>query len=186
MTFIIDLWAPILLSAVIVFILSSLIHTALQYHKNDYRQLKDETPIQEALRGFNIPPGDYFLPYCAGGEAAKSEAYKEKIKKGPVMVMTVFPTGGFGMGQSLVLWFLYCVVVSLFAAYLAYHALDAATHYLQVFRIVGTATFMGYSLALLQGSIWFKKGWCATLKSVFDGLIYALVTAGVFGWLWPR
>jgi hypothetical protein len=55
-----------------------------------------------------------------------------------------------------------------------------------VFRLVGTAAFMGYSLALLQHSIWYKRNWGTTLKSVFDGLLYGLLTAGVFGWLWPR
>lgn len=186
MSFLMDLWAPILLSAVFVFVVSSIIHTALQYHKNDYRQLTDETPIQNALSGFNIPAGDYFLPYCVGGEAMKSEAYKEKLKKGPVLVMTVFPAGGFGMGKSLVLWFVYCVIVSLFAAYIAYHTLDATTHYLQVFRIVGASAFMGYALALMQASIWYKKNWRVTIVSMIDGFVYALVTAGVFGWLWPR
>ena len=186
MTFLIELWAPILLSAVIVFVVSSLIHTALQYHKNDYGQLKDETPIQNALSGFNIPAGDYFLPYCAGGEAMKSEEYKEKVKKGPVMVMTVFPAGGFGMAKSMILWFVYCVIVGIFAAYIASHTLDATTHYLEVFRIVGAAAFMGYSLALMQASIWYKKSWRSTIVSMVDGFIYALLTAGVFGWLWMR
>ena len=52
--------------------------------------------------------------------------------------------------------------------------------------IVGTTAFMGYSLALLPESIWYKRRWSRTFKSMFDGLIYALLTAGVFGWLWPR
>jgi hypothetical protein len=30
------------------------------------------------------------------------------------------------------------------------------------------------------------RSWIRTLKSMFDGLIYALLTASVFGWLWPR
>jgi hypothetical protein len=186
MTFIIELWAPILLSAVIVFVISSVIHAVLRYHKNDYRQLTDETRIQELLRPFNIPSGDYFLPYAGSGDAMKSEAYQEKVKKGPVMVLTVFPPGGFGMGKSLILWFVYSIVVGLLAAYIGHHALTPQTHYLQVFRVVGTAAFMGYSLALMQASIWYKKGCRSTLLSMFDGLIYALLTAGVFGWLWPR
>jgi len=32
----------------------------------------------------------------------------------------------------------------------------------------------------------YKRNWGTTLKSVFDGLVYALFTAGAFGWLWPR
>lgn len=89
------------------------------------------------------------------------------------------------MGTSLTLWFMYSVLVSLFAGYLASASLSADTHYLKVFQIVGTSAFMGYSFALLQNTIWFKRSWKATVKSMFDGLIYALVTAGTFGWLWP-
>ena len=47
-------------------------------------------------------------------------------------------------------------------------------------------SFAGYSLALLQNSIWLGRSWSTTLKSVFDGLVYALITAGTFGWLWPK
>ncbi|MDX9859100.1 MAG: hypothetical protein RBT76_15040 [candidate division Zixibacteria bacterium] len=186
MTFLTELWAPILLSAVLVFVMSSIIHMVLRYHKNDFRRLSDETRIQESLRAFNIPPGDYMLPCAGGAEAMKSEEFQEKVKKGPIVVMTVMPAGGFGMGKSLFLWFVYCVIVGFFAAYIAYHTMTPQTHYLQVFRVVGTATFMGYSLALLQGAIWYKKSCRSTMLSVFDGLIYALLTAGVFGWLWPR
>jgi hypothetical protein len=35
-------------------------------------------------------------------------------------------------------------------------------------------------------SIWFFRHWSTSLKNVFDGLIYALLTGGVYGWLWPR
>jgi hypothetical protein len=28
--------------------------------------------------------------------------------------------------------------------------------------------------------------WSIVLKESFDGLIYSLLTAGTFGWLWPR
>ena len=46
--------------------------------------------------------------------------------------------------------------------------------------------FACYAIAGWQDSIWFKRSWSTTLKNTFDGLIYALVTAGTFGWLWPR
>ena len=89
------------------------------------------------------------------------------------------------MGASLTLWFLYSVVVSIFAAYIAGRALEAGAHYLAVFRFAGTAAFMGYSLALFQQAIWWKRSWAATLRGVADGLVYGLLTGGTFGWLWP-
>jgi hypothetical protein len=102
------------------------------------------------------------------------------------MVVTVMPPGPFSMGRNLVQWFLYCVVVAFFAAYIAGRALPVGAHYLQVFRFVGASAFMGYAVALWQMSIWYRRSWITTIKSTIDGLIYALLTAGTFGWLWPR
>lgn len=181
-----SLWLPILLSAVFVFIVSSLIHMFLKYHQSDFKKIPDEDNVMDSLRKFGIPPGDYIIPCAGSAEAMKSEEYKEKVTKGPVAVMTVMETGMPKIGQNLVLWFIYSVIVSIFAGYVASRAVGPEAEYLTVFRFAGTTAFAGYALALLQNSIWYKRGWASTLKSMFDGLIYALVTAGTFGWLWPR
>jgi hypothetical protein len=55
-----------------------------------------------------------------------------------------------------------------------------------VFRFAGVAAFTGYSVALLQRPIWYGRSWAVTAKSMFDGLLYGLLTAAIFGWLWPR
>lgn len=180
------LWLPILVSAVFVFIVSSLIHMLLPYHRNDFKKLPDEDDFRDALGGFNFPPGDYTIPFASGMTETKSPEYKEKMKKGPVAIITFYKNGDMSMVSSLLMWFFYSILVSIFAAYISGRALGADAYYLEVFRFVGATSFVGYSFALLQNSIWYKKNWCATMKSVFDGLIYALVTAGVFGWLWPR
>ncbi len=101
-------------------------------------------------------------------------------------MLTVMPNGPFNMGRNLALWFLYSLVVGLFAAYVASRALAAGTDYLRVFQLTGATAFIGYSAALWQMSIWYRRSWTITLKSTVDGLIYALLTAGTFGWLWPR
>lgn len=186
MSFLITLWAPILLSAVFVFVVSSIIHMLLTYHKSDFKKLSDENGVMDALRKFTLPPGDYLFPCAGSSKEMKSPEFVEKIKKGPVVFMTVMPSGSTQMGSSLALWFVYCLIVSIFAAYIGIHAAPPGTHYLTVFRFVGCAAFMGYALALLQNSIWYKRNWGATFKSMFDGLIYGLVTAGTFGWLWPK
>jgi len=186
MGFLAALWAPILLSAVLVFVVSSLIHMFFKYHSNDYGKLTDQDAVQAALRPFNIPPGEYMLPRADSMKAMKTPEFAEKLNKGPVMVMTVCKNGPFSMGSSLLLWFLYGVLISIFSAYIAWHAVLAGSSYLSVFRFVGCSAFMGYALALFQGSIWYGRKWSTVLKSAFDGLIYALVTAGVFGWLWPQ
>jgi len=180
------LWLPILLSAVIVFVASSILHTVLPWHHSDYPKMPNEDKVMEALRPLAIPPGDYMVPRPSTRADMRSPEFLDKMKKGPVMVVTVMPAGPFSMGRNLVLWFFYCVVVTLFSAYITGRALPAGAHYLQVFRFVGATAFMGYSLALWQMSIWYRRAWSTTIKATIDGLIYALLTAGTFGWLWPR
>ena len=177
---------PIIVSAVLVFVVSSIIHMALPYHRSDYNKLPDEDAALEALRRLNVPPGDYLVPHPGGPEGMRRPEFVEKMTKGPVMIVTVAPSGPPAMGGLLVQWFLYSVVVGVFAGYLAGRLLPPGAHYLQVFRLVGTSAFMGYALALAQISIWYKRSWSTTFKSSFDGLVYASVTAGAFGWLWPR
>lgn len=177
---------PILLAAVLVFVASSIIHMVLKYHNSDFARVPNEDQVASALRPFNIPPGSYVLPRAADMKQMKTPEYQEKLKKGPVVMMTVFPSGPMGMGKQLAQWFGFCVLVSLFAGYLATRTLPFGEEYLSVFRVTGTVAFAGYGLALLQGSIWYGRRWAVTLKSVFDALLYGLLTAGAFGWLWPR
>ena len=182
-----SLWAPILISAVLVFVASSVIHMFLNYHGRDFSQVPDEDRMMEALRSFDVPAGDYVIPYAGGDpDVMKSEQFREKARQGPVVFMTVLPKGDpFNMGPQLAQWFLFCLVVSVFAAYITGRALPAGSDYLNVFRFAGCTAFIGYALAHFPRSIWFKQRWSTTLKSVFDGLIYGLLTAGAFGWLWP-
>ncbi len=181
-----SLWLPILLSAVIVFVASSIIHMMLPYHKSDYRKVPAQDDVMEALRKFNIAPGDYMLPRADSMKEMKEPAFVEKMKKGPVAVMTVMSSGQWSMGPSLTQWFIYCLVVGVFAAYVAGRAAGAGAPYLAVFRFAGVTAFTCYALALWQDSIWYKRAWSTTLKHTFDSLVYALLTAGTFGWLWPR
>ena len=180
-----SLWLPILVSAGIVFVVSSVIHMVLTYHKSDMGPLPDEAGVAGALRPLDIPPGDYVIPYAADSREMGSAEYVEKMNKGPVAFLTVLPNEPLGMGKSLALWFGYSVVVGALAGYAAGLALGPGAEYGAVFRIVGAVAFAGYSLAILQNSIWWHRSWSYTLKTMFDGLIYALLTGGAFGWLWP-
>jgi hypothetical protein len=185
MTSLASLWLPILLSAVIVFIASSLIHTLPLWHETDYPKLPNEDKVMDALRPFAIAPGDYMLPRPTRAER-KSPEFAEKVRRGPNVILTVLPNSQWSMGRDLGLWFVYVLAVSVFAAYVAGRALSPGAEYLEVFRFAGVAAFLGYSVALWQMSIWYRRAWSTTLKATFDGLIYALLTAGTFGWLWPR
>jgi hypothetical protein len=185
---ILALWLPILVAAVLVFLGSAIIHMFLPYHRTDFGKVPDEDAVMDAIRGFNIPAGDYVIP-CAEGdmEVMKSDAFKEKARKGPVWFMTVLPAGDpFAMGSQLTQWFVYCVVVGVFVAYVTGRALGPGAPYLSVFRFAGCVAFIAYSLAHFQRSIWYKQAWSTTVKNVFDGLVYGLLTAGAFAWLWPE
>ena len=180
------LWLPMLLSAVIVFAVSSAIHMASPWHKSDYPKVPNEDRLMDALRPLAIPPGDYMVPRPSSRQEMRTPQFAEKLKRGPVMMLTVMPSGPMSMGKNLTQWFVYCVVIGLFAAYVAGRALPVGAEYLRVFRFVGATAFLGYAAALWPMSIWYRRAWLTTFKGTVDGLIYALLTAGTFGWLWPR
>lgn len=179
----VSLLIPIVLSAVLVFIVSAIIHMFLGYHASDFGAVPDEEAVRAALR--TLSPGEYAVPYAGSMEAMSSEAFVTKMKEGPVVLMTVRPGAAPTMRVELTLWFVYCVVVGVFAAYIAGRALGPGAPYLDVFRFVGTTAFIGYVLAQWQNTIWYGRSAMTSLKNTFDGLVYALLTAGVFGWLWP-
>jgi len=179
------LWIPILLSAVIVFVASSVIHMVLKYHNTEYKQLPDEAKLLGALRGASLTPGLYMFPFC-NHENMKSPEVQEKLKQGPVGMLTIRPSGAIAMGKFLGMWFAFTVIVGIFVAYLTGRTVAAGAHYLVVFRVAGTASFMGYSMGTIINSIWKGQPWSLAVKEIMDGLIYGCLTAGTFGWLWPR
>jgi len=179
------LWLPILLSAVIVFIASSIMHMLLPYHRGDYRQLPEEDNVLAALRAGGLKQGLYHFPYTTHKEM-KSPAVQEKFRRGPVGFLTILPSGPINMGKFLGLWFGYCFLISLFVAYLGSHVIAPYPPYRHVFRVAGTAAFMSYGLGNLSNGIWKGQPWAMTIKEAIDGLVYGLLTAGTFGWLWPR
>jgi hypothetical protein len=179
------LWLPIVVAAVIVFIASSIMHMVLPYHRSDYSQLPDEDKIRATLRAANLKHGLYTMPYCTHKDM-KSPATAEKFKEGPVGFITILPSGPPAMGKFLVQWFVFCLVIGFFVAYLTAHTVPSGANYLVVFRVAGTAAFLGYGLGHLSDGIWKGQMWSMTIKETVDGLVYGLLTAGVFGWLWPR
>jgi hypothetical protein len=179
------LWLPILLSAIIVFIASSIMHTVLPYHRGDYRKLPDEDAVLASLRSVGLTRGLYNFPHCTHKEM-KEPAVQEKFKQGPVGFLTIFPSGTVNMPKFLIQWFIFCLLIVFFVAYLAAHTVSAGAPFRHVLRVVGTAAFLGFGLGSFSNAIWKGQTWSMTLKEVFDGLIYGLLTAATFGWLWPH
>ena len=185
MVSVVSLWLPVLLSGVLVFVVSSIIHMVLSYHAGDSQPVPDEAKVMDALRPFEIPPGDYAMPRPAGMKEMGEPAFIEKTKAGPVAFMTVLPNGPTAIGTSLARWFGYSLLIGAVAGYTAGITIGPGADYGLVFRVVGAVAFAGYSLAILQSSIWWYRSWRYTFLTMFDGLVYALLTAGTFGWLWP-
>jgi hypothetical protein len=179
------LWLPILLSAVIVFVASSIMHMVLPYHQSDYRPLPDEDKLLAALRAAGLQRGLYNFPFCTH-KNMKSPDVQEKFKQGPVGFLTIFPSGPPALPKFLGLWFAYCLIIGCFVACLAGYTVAPGAPYPVVFRVVAASAFLAYGLGNLSNGIWKGQPWSMAIKEAFDGLIYALLTAGTFGWLWPR
>jgi hypothetical protein len=178
-----DLWLPILFSAVLVFIASSVLHMLLPWHDKDFKKLAAEDAVMDALRPFSLEAGEYVAPRPESMAHMSSPEFKAKMARGPRVVLTVLRDSS--IASNLVRWFVYGIVVAVFAAYVAALTLPAGAPYMTVFRVTSTVTFAAYVLALWHDWIWYSSGLGSTVRSTIDGLVYALLTGGAFGWLWP-
>ena len=185
MVSVLSLLIPIALSAVFVFIASSIIHMATPWHKDDLKKLPNEDGVMNALRQFNLPIGNFGMPKPDSMKDMRSAEFQAKYKAGPVAFITV-RSSDFSMGPTLVQWFIYSLVVSLVAGYIAGVAFGPGTEYLRIFQVAGCVAFTGYGLAQAHESIWWGRNWGWTLRNMLDSLLYGLLTGGTFGWLWPR
>jgi hypothetical protein len=180
-----SLWLPVIVSAIAVFLGSSVIHMALKFHKADYKGLPDEEAVRGALRKANAPPGVYMTPFCADMKEMKNPAFMEKYEKGPVALITVYPNGAVNLPKHLALWFGFSLLVSFIAAYVARHTLQPGANGLLVTRITGTVAFAAYGLSHVSDSIWKGQPWSNTFRALIDSLIYCLLTGLTFCLLWP-
>jgi Flp pilus assembly protein TadB len=179
------LWLPILVSAVFVFIAANVLWMALPFwHHKDYGKIADAASDAIAASLKDTPGGQYMVPNMNWGTMTPEQ--KEAVQKGPGGLLLLRNPMQFSMGSSLTAFFLYNVVVITFVAYVASLALGPGAKYPQVFRVVGSAGILGYAFHTVSDSIWYGKPWSATIKFFIDGIIYGLLIAGTFGWLWPR
>ena len=178
---IIGLWLPILVSAVFVFIASAAVWMVMPWHKSDFNKTADEDAVRAALKG--SAAGFYMLPYCVNPKDLEDPEIKQKYVDGPQAYITVVANGLPQMGSKMLLSFLYYMVVGVICAYFVSRTASADADYLAVFRIAGAVAWVAYGVAYIQDSIWFGRPWSMTVKNLFDALIYAVLTGGVFGWL---
>jgi len=183
---VLSLLIPIALSAVFVFIASSIIHMATPWHKHDLMKLPNEDAVMNALRPLNLLPGNYGIPKADSMKDMQTPEFQAKVKAGPVGFMTIKAGWNFNMGGTLFQWFLYSLLVSVFAGYISGVAFGPGTEYLRIMQVAGCVAFVGYAMAQMHESIWWGRRWSWTIRNMLDGLLYGLLTGGTFGWLWPR
>jgi hypothetical protein len=186
MVTLLDLWLPIVASAVAVFVLSSLVHMVFKWHNVDYRALANEDDVRTMIQRMNPAPGEYLLPHCPDMKGMQSPDMQQKFRDGPVALITLRRCGAPNMGRPLAQWFLYTIVVAVFAGYVASRVLPAGAHAARVLQVIATVAFMTYAGGSVQSGIWMGKPWRSVAKDALDALLYGLATGAVFGWLWPQ
>lgn len=179
------LWLPIVLSAVLVFVASSILHMVLKLHRGDYDALPEEERILEGMRQAGVEPGYYAFPHATDPAQMSDPDVVARYERGPVGLMSVVPSGTPAMGKHLVQWFVYSLVVGVFVAYLTGRTMAPGSEYMEVFRVAGTGAFLTFAGAAPVDSIWRGIPWRVTAKNVFDGLVYGLLVAGAFAGFWP-
>ena len=180
-----DLWMPILLGTLLAWIASALIHMALKYHNSDYKPLANEDEVGAALRKGSPGVGVHTIPYCVDMSKMADEDMQKKFEEGPVAFVTVFRNGMPAMGKLIGQQILFFLFGCLFIAYCATLALPAGAAYRDVFRLTGTVGFLAFGWAAVPYSIWYGHLWSTAAKYLFDALLYGLLVAGAFAWLWP-
>ena len=180
------LWLPTFVSAVAVFILSSIIHMVVPWHKNDFAQFPNEAGVLDALRGFNLAPGEYMAPRPTSRAEMSSPEFAERVKRGPLVILNIASGDSVSMGRPLMLWFVYVLIVSALAGHVAFgtNADNPVPKY--IFHTVAITALLAYAGAIWQHTIWFRKPALTSLKGTFDGLIYAVATGLIFMYFWPK
>jgi hypothetical protein len=179
----VQLWLPIIVSAVLVFIASSLAWMVLPHHKKDIQKLPDEAALTSKIRELDVPPGQYMWPNCADHVEMKSDEYKARFNEGPWGSMII--SGKPNFGQNLLLCFLFYVVVGVFVAYISVNAREAGAAYLSVYQIAGASAFMAYALGGIPQAIFFSHPKRSIVANTADAFVYAMLTAGAFAGFWP-
>jgi hypothetical protein len=180
------LWWPILLSAVVVFAISSLVHMVIKWHASDYSKLANEDAVRDVIRAGHPAPGRYIMPHCAEMKDMASEAMVKKYREGPVGHFTLGPSGVPNLGKYLGLWFLWSVAIAVVAAFLASRLIgwDHA-HARAAAKLVAAVTFIAHGFGTVSESIWMMRPWSESAKYLLDAALYAIGSGLVFLWLWP-
>lgn len=181
-----QLWLPIVVATVGVFVASSLIHMVLKWHNSDYRKLANEDEVRAALRKSATTPGQYVIPHCTSMKEAQGPEMQKKFTEGPVAFLLVRANGAPNMGASLGQWFGLNAVIAVLIACMGAHALPMGARFADVACLAGSAALLAHGAGAVTGAIWMGRSWRSAGIDLLDAVIYAAVTAVSFGFLWPH
>lgn len=176
-----ELWLPILLAGVATHIASTIAWTVLPHHKPEWKGLgDDEDGLQDWIAGREIPAGQYLFPFASGMKEADCDAIKEKQQKcrGMLLLYQRPVNMGAAIGKTLAFF----LVAAFMIGYLAAFSVPSGASFWHVFRFVSTAGILTHCFARFPHVFWFPE---KIAMSLLDGVVYSLITAGVFAALWP-
>ena len=185
MSAIFQLWLPIIATAVLIFIASSLIHMVFKWHNADYKKLANEDDVRAAVRAGSPPPGQYVIPHCMDMKEMQADAMQKKYVEGPIAFLTVRENGPPAMGSSLSLWFVYCIIIAAIAGAIVLQVYGLSANAQRAGCLVGLVSFLTFVGGSVQMGIWMGKPWGSVAKDALDGFIYAGIAGLTFMWLWP-
>ncbi len=185
-----DLWLPILLSGVAVWVASALAWMAIGHHRKDRDPIPGgkEREFMDTIKRLNIPPGNYGFPdFCQHHDLPpkeRKEAMKALYNTRPMGMLRVW--GEVNMGVNMFLTFLFYLITSMVIAFLAAGALPHGASFATVFHLCSLAGILAYCFATFPGDLWYQLKHRAMLMCWIDGIIFGLITGLIFAWLWPR
>ena len=180
------LWIPIVVSALAVLGASCVVHVFIAQRLRNWKTLPEEDATVEHLQKSGTAPGFYVFPrrYSRASNGSE-EAYVHRMESGPwgsVNVRARQPS----MGRSLVQSLTFCLVTSVFVAYLGTLALSPGDDFSRVFQVIGTAGILAYAFGGIPNAIWLGMDFRSAVLDVVDGTLCGLITGAVFGMLWPN
>jgi len=180
MAFLLGLWLPIVVTAVVLFFASFVAWMILPHHFGDRSKLDKENEFMDHLRDLNVQPGNYLFPYAASGKEMGSQEHQKRYAKGPRGTINIYSMPN--TGANLFCTLLFFLVTATIIGYVAWEALEgwdpAKVTFLKVFQIVGAVGVLTYSSAGILNGIWFKK---KLVTDIVDGIVYGIITGLIFG-----
>lgn len=185
MSDVLQLWLPIVLTSVFIFIASSLIHMVFKWHNSEYGKLANEDAVAAAIRAGNALPGQYVFPHCMDMKEMQSDEMMKKYREGPIGLLTLRRNGPPAMGPALIMWFLFTLILAAITALIAVKSIGLEAHAHTAAHLVGLVTLLAYGAGSVQAGIWMGKPWGSVAKDLLDSFIYAVISAATFLYFWP-